>query len=446
MQKILNDFLLNSQFLNNQSLVNMVILTTLVFLLLLILILYFKGSGADKIEDTMEDFFHDDLANRQVLKQDIQSYLQEMENDESQRLQNLKQDMNTMLINFSGSVKDNMGLFRGVEEQNIRQLTDLLKKDMKDLRDAVDLGLEKVRQDNERKLEEIRGTVNEQLQSTLEKRITQSFKTVSDQLQQVYQGLGEMKNLANDVGGLKKVLSNVKTRGILGEVQLGAILQEILAREQYEENIATVPNSSNRVEFAIKMPGDGSGVVYLPVDAKFPNDRYQQLLNAKDTGDKILIEAAYKDLENVVKSEARDIKTKYVEPPYTTDFGIMFLASEGLYAEVVSRGLMQQLQREYKITVTGPSTMAAFLNSLQMGFRTLAIQKRSNEVWTVLSAVKTEFGKFGDGLQKMQDKMDLARKEFDQLVGVRTRAINRKLANVTELDIHKAQEILEIEE
>ena len=446
MQKILNDFLLNSQFLNNQSLVNMVILMALVFLLLLILILYFKGNGADRIEDTMEDFFHDDLANRQVLKQDIQSYLQEMENDESQRLQNLKQDVNTMLINFSGSVKDNMGLFRGVEEQNIRQLTDLLKKDMKDLRDAVDFGLEKVRQDNERKLDEIRGTVNEQLQSTLEKRITQSFKTVSDQLQQVYQGLGEMKNLANDVGGLKKVLSNVKTRGILGEVQLGAILQEILAREQYEENIATVPNSSNRVEFAIKMPGDGSGVVYLPVDAKFPNDRYQQLLNAKDTGDKILIEAAYKDLENVVKSEARDIKTKYVEPPYTTDFGIMFLASEGLYAEVVSRGLMQQLQREYKITVTGPSTMAAFLNSLQMGFRTLAIQKRSNEVWTVLSAVKTEFGKFGDGLQKMQDKMDLARKEFDQLVGVRTRAINRKLANVTELDIHNAQEILEIEE
>lgn len=329
--------------------------------------------------------------------------------------------------------------------QHIASLEKVNQENMEQLRQVVSQSLDKMRTENEKKLDEIRGTVNEQLQTTLEKRITESFKTVNDQLQQVYKGLGEMKNLANDVGGLKKVLSNVKTRGILGEVQLKSILQEILAPEQYDENVTTIPNSAERVEFAVKMPGDDEkGFVYLPIDAKFPNDTYQKLLEARDSGDKAAIEQAYRDLEIVVKREAKDISTKYVSVPHTTNFGIMFLASEGLYAEVVNRGLMQVLQHDYQVAITGPSTMAAFLNSLRMGFNTLAIQKRSNEVWQVLGGVKTEFAKFEDGLRKMQDKINGANKELEELVGRRTRAINRKLRDVVKLDIHQAENVLEL--
>ena len=289
-------------------------------------------------------------------------------------------------------------------------------------------------------LEEIRGTVDEKLQTTLEKRISESFKTVSSQLEQVYKGLGEMQSLANDVGGLKKIMSGVKTRGNLGEYQLAAILAEILAPEQYATNVATVPKSSERVEFAVKLPHE-DGTVYLPIDSKFPAETYAQLRDAQESGDRKAVEAAYKNLEAVIKSEAKDIRTKYVAVPYTTNFAIMFLPAEGLYAEVVSRGMVELLQRDYQVNVAGPSTMAALLNSLQMGFRTLAIQKRSGEVWQVLGNVKAEFDTFGKALAQAQTRIEQAGNELEKLVGVRTRQIQRQLRGVTALPEFDSQNV-----
>ena len=298
--------------------------------------------------------------------------------------------------------------------------------------------------DNNRQLTEMRQTVDEKLQKTLEDRISQSFKLVSERLEQVYKGLGEMQNLAAGVGDLKKVLTNVKTRGILGEVQLSAILEQILAPDQYEENVRTRSTGSERVEFAVKLPGDGDGIVWLPIDAKFPGDAYAALVEAYESGDAAAVEAAAKNLERVIKSEARDIRDKYVEPPYTTDFGIMFLPFEGLYAEVVRRGLLEVLQRDYKINIAGPTTMAALLNSLQMGFKTLAIQKHSSEVWDVLGAVKTEFDKFGTVLEATQARINQANAELDKLIGTRTRSIQRKLRGVTSLGDREAAQMLEL--
>ena len=298
--------------------------------------------------------------------------------------------------------------------------------------------------DNNRQLTEMRQTVDEKLQKTLEDRISQSFKLVSERLEQVYKGLGEMQNLAAGVGDLKKVLTNVKTRGILGEVQLGAILEQILAPDQYEENVRTRSTGSERVEFAVKLPGDGDGIVWLPIDAKFPGDAYAALVEAYESGDTAAIELAAKNLERIIKSEARDIRDKYVEPPYTTDFGIMFLPFEGLYAEVVRRGLLEVLQRDYKINIAGPTTMAALLNSLQMGFKTLAIQKHSSEVWDVLGAVKTEFDKFGTVLEATQARINQANAELDKLIGTRTRSIQRKLRGVTSLGDREAAQMLEL--
>ena len=281
--------------------------------------------------------------------------------------------------------------------------------------------------ENNRQLEEMRKTVDEKLQKTLDERITQSFKLVNDRLEQVYKGLGEMQNLAVGVGDLKKVLSNVKTRGILGEVQLGAILEQILAPEQYAENVITKSTGADRVEFAVKLPGDDERTVWLPIDAKFPADSYSRLVDAYELGNAAAIEEAAKNLEKVIKSEAKDIHTKYIEPPYTTDFGIMFLPFEGLYAEVVRRGLLDVLQREYKVNIAGPTTMAALLNSLQMGFKTLAIQKHSGEVWEVLGAVKTEFANFSKVLGNARNRIRMADEELEKLIGTRTRAIERKL-------------------
>ena len=300
-------------------------------------------------------------------------------------------------------------------------------------------------EDNSRQLEKMRQTVDEKLQKTLEDRISQSFKLVSERLEQVYKGLGEMQNLAAGVGDLKKVLSNVKTRGILGEVQLGAILEQILSPDQYETDVKTRPGSTERVEFAVKLPGDDDGgPVWLPIDAKFPGDAYARLNDAYETGDKALIDAAYKNLEKVIKSEAKDIKTKYVEPPYTTDFAIMFLPFEGLYAEVVRHGLIEVLQKEYKVNIAGPTTMAALLNSLQMGFRTLAIQKHSSEVWEVLGAVKTEFNNFGNVLEKARNRIKQADDELEKLIGTRTNAIIRKLRSVEAIDSSEAESVLEL--
>ena len=301
------------------------------------------------------------------------------------------------------------------------------------MRQTMENRLTKIQMDNEKSLEEIRATVDEKLQKTLEDRIGQSFQLVSERLEQVYKGLGEMQTLANGVGDLKKVLSNVKTRGILGEIQLGAILEQILSPQQYDTDIATRPNSRDRVEFAVRLPGDGESPVYLPIDAKFPSDTYGKLAEAYELGDSALINETGKLFEIKLKTFAKDIHEKYVEPPYTTDFAIMFLPVESIYAEAVRRGMVETLQREYKVNIAGPTTMAALLNSLQMGFQTLAIQKRSSQVWDVLGAVKTEFDKFGTVLAAAQQRLNQANSELDKLVGVRTRKIQRQLRDVTAL-------------
>lgn len=311
------------------------------------------------------------------------------------------------------------------------------------IRGTVSQRLLDIRDDNNKKLDEMKQLVDNKLQETLNKRMTDSFKLVNDRLQEVYKGLGEMQNLAQGVGDLKKVLSNVKTRGIVGEIQLGAILEEILTSEQYDKNVATVPNSRNVVEYAIKLPTEDGEFLYLPIDSKFPGDSYGNLRDAYDKGDKEEIQRSLKILLDTIKKEAKDIKDKYISAPYTTDFAIMFLPFEGLYSEVVNQGMVEVLQREYHVNIAGPSTMAALLNSLQMGFRTFAIQKRSGEVWTVLGAVKTEFEKFSVILNKTLERITQAGDELDKLVGVRTRQIQRRLKNITKLSEIDSKNILD---
>ena len=297
----------------------------------------------------------------------------------------------------------------------------------------------------EKRLEEIRQTVDEKLQQTLNERISQSFRLVNEQLANVQKGLGEMQSLAQDVGGLKRVLSNVKTRGNIGEIQLSMLLEQLLAPEQYEANVHTRKGSDAVVEFAVKLPGkdDAREFVYLPIDAKFPKDVYEQLLDAYDAADPQQIESAGKQLEATIKKMAKDISEKYLAPPATTDFGIMFLPFEGIYAEVVRRSaLLEDLQRTYKVVVTGPTTLAAILNSLQMGFRTLAIQKHSGEVWTILGAVKKEFEKMGGMLEKAQRNLQTASGQIEEVLGTRTRAIQRRLKDVDTLSDREARAIL----
>lgn len=320
-------------------------------------------------------------------------------------------------------------------EQRLHSFSSGNAQSLENIRRSVDEKLESIRRENLRQLDEMRQTVDEKLQKTLEEKMNKSFSLVNERLEQVYKGLGEMQTLAVGVGDLKKVLSNVKTRGILGEIQLGAILSEILSKEQYEENIATKKGSKNVVEFAIKLPADGAGTVYLPVDSKFPGDTYSALRDAVESCDKQRIESAQKALVQRIKGEAKDIHDKYIDPPNTTEFAIMFLPFEGLYSEVVNMGLVEVLQREYKVNIAGPSTMAALLNSLQMGFKTLAVQKRSAEVWKILGGVKTEFDKFNDVLVMTQQRLDQANKELDKLVGVRTRQIQRQLKDVESVNL-----------
>lgn len=299
----------------------------------------------------------------------------------------------------------------------------------------------------EKRLDEMRLMVEEKLQKTLNERIGQSFELVRSQLENVQKGLGEMKNLAEDVGGLKKVLGNVKTRGTFGEVQLAALLEQMLSPEQYEANVKTRKNATEFVEFAIKLPGkdNGKDTVYLPIDAKFPKDVYEQYVDAYEEGEAALIESTSKQLEITVKRMAKDIHDKYIEPPFTTDFAIMFLPFENIYAEVIRRtALVETLQKDLKIVVTGPTTLGAILNSLQMGFRTLAIQKRTSEVWSVLGAVKTEFGKFGGMLEKVQKNLQNAGDQLEEVMGKRTRAIERKLRQVEALPSEDSQRMLNI--
>lgn len=357
------------------------------------------------------------------------------------------------LRSFAGILSDSQKQIGDIQDkrlqdlnQQLNQKNDTLQKTVNDMlrqiNDTMENRLISIQQNNEKKLEQMRETVDEKLQKTLEDRIGQSFKLVNDRLEQVYKGLGEMQNLASGVGDLKKVLSNVKTRGILGEIQLGAILEQILAPEQYEENVGLKKGSGERVEYAIKLPGDEEGIVYLPIDAKFPADAYSKLLDAYEEGEPKKIETAAANLDRAIKTAAKDIKDKYIVPPTTTDFAIMFLPFEGLYAEVVRRGMVEVLQKDYKVNVAGPSTMAALLNSLQMGFRTLAIQKHSGQVWDILGAVKTEFAKFGDVLDATRKRINQANEELDKLVGARTRKIQSKLRTVTALPEESSKAII----
>jgi len=329
------------------------------------------------------------------------------------------------------------------QQQQLAALTADNEKRLAEVRATLESKLGAIQQDNAAKLEQMRATVDEKLQSTLETRLGQSFQLVSERLEQVQRGLGEMQSLANGVGDLKRVLTNVKSRGILGEVQLGALLEQLLTTEQYECNVVTVPGSNERVEFAVRMPGQGdAGQLYLPIDAKFPVEDYQRLLEAQEIADAEAAALAGRALELRVREEAKRIKSKYVAVPHTTDFAVLFLPTEGLYAEVIRRpGLFELLQREHRVVVAGPTTLSALLNSLQMGFRTLAIAKRSSEVWSILGAVKTEFSKFGDVLDKVKKKLDEAGKHIDA-TGVRTRAIERKLRGVETLSGEVTQELL----
>ena len=309
-----------------------------------------------------------------------------------------------------------------------------LTASLESVRGIVDLRLQELQKDNAQQIERMRATVDEKLQGTLEKRLGESFKLVSERLEKVHQGLGAMQQLASDVGGLQRVLTNVKARGGWGEVQLGALLEQLLTSEQFDRNVQTRDESGERVDYAIKLPGEGNGAaVWLPIDAKFPMEDYQRLITAQESGNSVLTDGAMKDLETQLRKSAKDICAKYINPPKTTDFALMFLPTEGLYAEAIRRvGLVEQVQRDCRVVFAGPTTLAALLNSLQMGFRTLAIQKRSSEVWNLLAGVKTEFAKFGDSLSKVKDKLDQAASDMDK-VAVRSRAITKKLRDVEEL-------------
>lgn len=382
-------------------------------------------TGNKVVSKRIDDIKKDDMATVQTMQNSIKAFgdmISQNQRDSAEAMDNRLKDLNHRFSNMAVENEQKLENIRTTMEKKISALTE----------------------DNNKQLEQMRQTVDEKLQKTLEDRISQSFKLVSERLEAVYKGLGEMQNLAAGVGDLKKVLSNVKTRGILGEVQLGAILEQILSPEQYEENVRTKSSGNERVEFAVKLPGSDDGHVWLPIDAKFPGDAYGKLMDAYDTADAAQVEEAAKNLERVIKAEAKDIRDKYIEPPYTTDFGIMFLPFEGLYAEVVRRGLLEVLQRDYKVNIAGPTTMAALLNSLQMGFKTLAIEKHSSEVWNILGAVKTEFDKFGDILQATQNRINQANAELDKLIGTRTRSIIRKLKTVTELPEKEAGALLEL--
>ncbi len=309
-----------------------------------------------------------------------------------------------------------------------------LTASLESVRGIVDLRLQELQKDNAQQIERMRATVDEKLQGTLEKRLGESFKLVSERLEKVHQGLGAMQQLASDVGGLQRVLTNVKTRGGWGEVQLGTLLEQLLTPEQFDRNVQTRDESGERVDYAIKLPGESNGAaVWLPIDAKFPMEDYQRLITAQESGDSTLTDGAMKDLETQLRKSAKDICAKYINPPKTTDFALMFLPTEGLYAEAIRRvGLVEQVQRDCRVVFAGPTTLAALLNSLQMGFRTLAIQKRSSEVWNLLAGVKSEFAKFGDSLSKVKDKLDQAASDMDK-VAVRSRAITKKLRDVEEL-------------
>ncbi|MDA0728057.1 MAG: DNA recombination protein RmuC [Bacteroidetes bacterium] len=386
-----------------------------------------EGRVRDEFSRNRKEASDQAQAQREELRNNLSSFEKHLDEDAKELQGLLRQQFGDLLLQL---------------DQQGKTAVDAVK----DVRETVDKQLKEIREDNGNRLEEMRKTVDEKLQSTLEKRLGDSFKLVSDRLEQVHKGLGEMQSLASGVGDLKKVLSNVKTKGILGEYQLGNILEQMLAREQFEENIATRPGSSERVEFAVRMPGQGDNEsVWLPIDSKFPLKGYEDLINARELGDLASIQAAEKALARTIESFAKDISEKYLEAPYTTEFGVMFLPVESLYAEVLRHpGVFETLQRKYRITVTGPTTMSALLNSLQMGFRTLAVTKRSSEVWKILEAVKTEFGKFSEQLERVDDRLGKAKSELEKLRNTRTNQMERKLRDVATLEARESAQLLDL--
>ncbi|XCI74953.1 MAG: DNA recombination protein RmuC [Flavobacteriales bacterium] len=381
-----------------------------------------------------------------ILREELKTHREENQKtaqDNRKELSGGMKDLQTVLVDTLQTIANQnrrtIEVFQKSFDQNIQSLNELQREKL----GRIQQEQEKLIKSTEKRLEQMRQTVDEKLQKTLNERLGQSFQTVGKQLQAVQEGLGEMRNLAQDVGGLKKVLSNVRMRGSFGELQLSMLLEQILAPDQYQANVQTKQSHLGKVEFAIKLPGKDHGVVWIPIDAKFPKDVYEQLQMAYEQGDVAQVETARKNLDVVVKKMAKDINEKYLDPPHTTDFAILFLPFEGLYAEVVKKaGLLEELQRMYKVIVTGPTTLAAILNSLQMGFRTLAIQKRSSEVWQILSEVKREFEDFRGMLEKAQKHLQSASNQLDDVVGRRTRAIHKKLKNIEILDKPETSRLL----
>jgi len=401
-----------------------------------------------ELNDTIRDFMLDQKAKFD----DLRAEQRELAGRMLEQIEKMSFQVEARLLWLMKQNKEDGALMRDALENAFKGFSETFDKSVESVNKLqkekfaqLDLQQTRMMESNEKKLEEMRMTVDEKLQKTLNERLGQSFEMVGKQLESVQKGLGEMQTLAQDVGGLKKVLSNVKMRGGIGEVQLAMLLEQVLAPDQYAANVKTKQDSSDLVEFAIKLPGrdETNSVVYLPVDAKFPKDIYEQLQDAYEHADLATIETASRNMENVIKKMARDIRDKYIDPPNTTDFAIMFLPFEGIYAEVVRKAsLLDTLQREYKVIVTGPTTLAAILNSLQMGFRTLALQQRSSEVWKILGAVKTEFSKFGGLMEKAQKNLQLASGQIDELMGKRTRAIARKLQDVEALPIADSNKYL----
>lgn len=427
-----------------------IIISALSLVLLLILILRKGQDNVTPVIEAVQNLMQRELKeNRSELSLSLKENREELSNSLDKLTQKLEEKLTVISEGLNKNAKDN----REELTRNLKDFGEVFSKNVKDFNDlqkqkfdAMTTKQDELVKSTELKLEKMRETVDEKLHKTLEERLGQSFKIVSERLEAVQKGLGEMQNLANGVGDLKKVLSNVKTRGVLGEIQLGNILEQIMAPEQYVANIKTKQGSNDHVEFAIKLPGkdDTGREVYLPIDAKFPQEDYVRLQTAYDEGDIPGIETANKALVQSIKKFAKDIRDKYLDPPYTTDFGIIFLPLEGLFAEVVRQPeLVALLQREYKIIVTGPTTLAAMLNSLQMGFKTLAIQKRSSEVWQILGAVKKQFGEFGTVLKKAQEKIRQADGEIEKLVTTRTNMMFAKLKTVEELPAAEAEKVLE---
>ena len=406
----------------------------LVIIILQILLLLKKSGGSSRgVEEKIERIEHNLPDEFSKSREENTNLQRETRGELQQSLHMFRNSLISETAKIADLTKKQLDSF----EEKIGILTEKNIKGIGEVRESIDRKLELIRTDNAKKLEEMRRTVDEKLHETLEKRLGDSFKLVSERLEEVHKGLGEMQNLAVGVGDLKKLLTNIKTRGTWGEVQLGAILESILTSEQYAQNVATKKGSAARVEYAIKLPGKEAGAVWLPIDAKFPKEDYEKLVDAQDEVQPEKIEVAKKNILLRIKAEARDISEKYLDPPNTTDFGILFLPVEGLYAEVLRMpGIVDTLQREYRIVLSGPTTLSAFLNSLQMGFRTLAIEKRSSEVWTVLGSVKTEFSKFGEILDKTKKKLQEATNSIDK-ASQKSRTIHRKLRNVAELPIER---------